>query len=211
METKSAQRCFRPTLCEHGRRKTRCLECSGGSFCDHQLLRYRCKQCKGVLKVVRPRALRRPEPAHVDLRRCKALNVNRLLVSGLYPSPPRALSELTSVTARPIGAAATAFAFSPGQCQAGPDVPSGQLKHGAATPFGPSVYQSAGIQKAPPRRSALWPARVCNLERAPSATDISDKVYPAQPMHLSVVPSHLPPSPGGRVLRPIPRRYVWKR
>jgi hypothetical protein len=136
----------------------------------------------------------------VDLRRCKALNVNRLLVSGLYPSPPRALSELTSVTARPIGAAATAFAFSPGQCQAGPDVPSGQLKHGAATPFGPSVYQSAGIQKAPPRRSALWPARVCNLERAPSATDISDKVYPAQPMHLSVVPSHLPPSPGGRVI-----------
>jgi hypothetical protein len=33
--------------CEHGRRKSRCKECIGGSICEHNKEKSRCKDCKG--------------------------------------------------------------------------------------------------------------------------------------------------------------------
>ena len=33
--------------CEHGRRKTTCKECGGGSICEHNRLKTRCKECGG--------------------------------------------------------------------------------------------------------------------------------------------------------------------
>ena len=33
--------------CEHGRRRTRCKECGGGSFCEHGRRRSYCKECGG--------------------------------------------------------------------------------------------------------------------------------------------------------------------
>jgi hypothetical protein len=31
--------------CEHGRKKSRCRECGGGSFCEHNVQRYNCHKC----------------------------------------------------------------------------------------------------------------------------------------------------------------------
>jgi hypothetical protein len=33
------------TLCEHGKRKSRCRECGGSAFCSHGREKYRCKDC----------------------------------------------------------------------------------------------------------------------------------------------------------------------
>jgi len=33
--------------CEHGRRKSRCKECGGGSICEHDKLKSHCKECGG--------------------------------------------------------------------------------------------------------------------------------------------------------------------
>ena len=35
------------TVCEHGRRKSRCKECGGSSFCEHGRRKSRCKDCGG--------------------------------------------------------------------------------------------------------------------------------------------------------------------
>jgi hypothetical protein len=32
-------------FCEHGRKKSRCRECGGGSFCEHNVQRYNCHKC----------------------------------------------------------------------------------------------------------------------------------------------------------------------
>ena len=32
--------------CPHGRRRTLCKECGGGSICEHGRVRYQCKECK---------------------------------------------------------------------------------------------------------------------------------------------------------------------
>ena len=40
-ESSSAKRGF----CEHGRKKSRCRECGGGSFCEHNVQRYNCHKC----------------------------------------------------------------------------------------------------------------------------------------------------------------------
>ena len=31
--------------CEHGRKKSRCRDCGGGSFCEHNVQRYNCHKC----------------------------------------------------------------------------------------------------------------------------------------------------------------------
>jgi hypothetical protein len=33
--------------CEHGRQRTQCIPCGGGSICEHQRERVRCKECGG--------------------------------------------------------------------------------------------------------------------------------------------------------------------
>jgi len=33
--------------CEHGKSKTRCLDCGGGSLCEHGQVKYRCLECGG--------------------------------------------------------------------------------------------------------------------------------------------------------------------
>ena len=35
------------TKCEHGRRRSRCKECGGGSICEHGRQRSKCKECGG--------------------------------------------------------------------------------------------------------------------------------------------------------------------
>jgi len=37
----------RPATCEHGRRKTLCTDCGGGSICQHNRVRGRCRECGG--------------------------------------------------------------------------------------------------------------------------------------------------------------------
>jgi hypothetical protein len=32
-------------FCEHGRKKSRCRDCGGGSFCEHNVQRYNCHKC----------------------------------------------------------------------------------------------------------------------------------------------------------------------
>jgi hypothetical protein len=39
------QECGGGSICEHGRRKSRCKECGGGSICEHGRIKSRCKQC----------------------------------------------------------------------------------------------------------------------------------------------------------------------
>ncbi len=34
--------------CEHGRRRTRCADCGGGSICPHGQDRYQCRECMGA-------------------------------------------------------------------------------------------------------------------------------------------------------------------
>ena len=36
-----------PKMCEHGRNKTYCVGCGGGSICEHKKRRSRCKECEG--------------------------------------------------------------------------------------------------------------------------------------------------------------------
>jgi hypothetical protein len=33
--------------CEHGKRKTYCVDCKGGAICEHNTVKYTCKECKG--------------------------------------------------------------------------------------------------------------------------------------------------------------------
>ena len=33
--------------CEHGKRKSQCIECCGSSICEHHKQKYSCKECKG--------------------------------------------------------------------------------------------------------------------------------------------------------------------
>ena len=35
------------TQCEHGRQRSKCKECGGGSICEHGRLRSKCKDCGG--------------------------------------------------------------------------------------------------------------------------------------------------------------------
>jgi hypothetical protein len=35
------------TVCQHGIRKARCLECGGIDICQHMIFKYSCKRCKG--------------------------------------------------------------------------------------------------------------------------------------------------------------------
>jgi len=37
--------------CEHGRQKSRCIECNGSEVCQHQMRRKNCKQCTSPQKV----------------------------------------------------------------------------------------------------------------------------------------------------------------
>ena len=39
--------CGGGSICEHGRQRSRCKECGGGSFCEHGRRRSRCKECGG--------------------------------------------------------------------------------------------------------------------------------------------------------------------
>ena len=47
--------------CEHGREKTKCRDCKGGSFCPHDLIRSSCSLCstESVWKLYRYRAEKR--------------------------------------------------------------------------------------------------------------------------------------------------------
>ena len=36
------------SICEHGRRRTRCKECGGASICEHGRDRYQCRECGGA-------------------------------------------------------------------------------------------------------------------------------------------------------------------
>ena len=36
------------SACPHGRRRSECKECGGGSICEHGRIRYRCKECRAV-------------------------------------------------------------------------------------------------------------------------------------------------------------------
>ena len=35
-------------MCEHGKRRSQCKDCGGGSICEHGRLRNRCKECDGA-------------------------------------------------------------------------------------------------------------------------------------------------------------------
>ena len=37
--------CAGGSFCEHGRRRSRCKECGGGGICEHGRERYKCKDC----------------------------------------------------------------------------------------------------------------------------------------------------------------------
>ena len=39
--------CGGGSICEHGRERHRCKECGGGSICEHGRIRSRCKDCGG--------------------------------------------------------------------------------------------------------------------------------------------------------------------
>jgi len=39
--------CGGGSICEHGRRRDRCKECDGASVCEHGRVRYQCKECGG--------------------------------------------------------------------------------------------------------------------------------------------------------------------
>jgi hypothetical protein len=53
--------------CEHGRQKSACKECKGGSVCEHDRLRTTCKECKGG-------AICKHNLHRADCRECKSLN-----------------------------------------------------------------------------------------------------------------------------------------
>ena len=38
--------CGGGSICEHGRERTKCKECGGGSICEHGRERSKCKECK---------------------------------------------------------------------------------------------------------------------------------------------------------------------
>ena len=38
--------CGGGSICEHGRQRSRCKECGGGSICEHSRVRSKCKECK---------------------------------------------------------------------------------------------------------------------------------------------------------------------
>ena len=44
----AAQKKRKRSDCEHGRQKTHCKECGGGSICGHGRIKSQCKQCGGV-------------------------------------------------------------------------------------------------------------------------------------------------------------------
>jgi hypothetical protein len=35
-------------ICEHGRVRSKCKECGGGSICEHGRVRSRCKECRAA-------------------------------------------------------------------------------------------------------------------------------------------------------------------
>ena len=39
--------CGGSSVCEHGRRRSRCKDCGGGSICEHGRVRSICKDCGG--------------------------------------------------------------------------------------------------------------------------------------------------------------------
>ena len=39
--------CGGGSICQHGRRRTTCKECGGASICQHGRIRSRCKECRG--------------------------------------------------------------------------------------------------------------------------------------------------------------------
>ena len=41
------KKCGGGSLCEHGRQRTTCKECGGASFCEHGRVRSQCKECGG--------------------------------------------------------------------------------------------------------------------------------------------------------------------
>ena len=42
----NCKECGGGSICEHGRRRSTCKECGGSQICEHGRQRYRCKECR---------------------------------------------------------------------------------------------------------------------------------------------------------------------
>ena len=43
----NCKECGGGSICEHGRERSKCKECGGSQICEHDRVRYNCKECGG--------------------------------------------------------------------------------------------------------------------------------------------------------------------
>ena len=77
--------------CSHGKERTRCRDCGGGSICPHQIVRSTCSICDStsVYKMYRSKAAERQIPFLLTEQQFTEIVIKPCLYCGEYGSPRR--------------------------------------------------------------------------------------------------------------------------